>query len=169
MTVYVDRLEMLGIEGALYVNWSAEPVAEVPLGVVTVTSTVPLPTSHCVASGSGRRSPPECWVRLVHGMWARSRQPNPGLHLTAAACSVFGVQAPRAAAGEQVVSPQNDNRPPRANRVSHGFLLSGGRYTPVDVPGAVSTEAFKINPDGTIVGNYTDAGGAVHGFLASRG
>ena len=24
-------------------NWSAEPVADVPLGVVTVTSTVPLP------------------------------------------------------------------------------------------------------------------------------
>jgi hypothetical protein len=37
---------------------------------------------------------------------ARRTRPNPGLHLTAAACSIFGVQAPRAAAaGEQVVQP----------------------------------------------------------------
>jgi len=37
------------------------------------------------------------------------------------------------------------------------------------VPGATSTEASGINPEGQIVGNYTDAAGTVHGFLLSRG
>jgi hypothetical protein len=31
----------VGTDGAVYVKWSEDPVDEVPLGVVTVTSTVP--------------------------------------------------------------------------------------------------------------------------------
>jgi probable HAF family extracellular repeat protein len=37
----------------------------------------------------------------------------------------------------------------------HGFLLSGGQFTTVDVPGAVGTSANGISPSGDIVGNYT--------------
>jgi uncharacterized membrane protein len=51
---------------------------------------------------------------------------------------------------------------------SHGFLLSGGRLTTIDVPGAVRTIAFGINERGDIVGGYADSAG-FHGFLLSRG
>jgi hypothetical protein len=39
-------------------------------------------------------------------------------------------------------------------------------FTTVDVPGATSTEASGINPEGQIVGNYTDAASTLHGFVA---
>ena len=54
-------------------------------------------------------------------------------------------------------------------------LLQGGRhvaqaasftFTPIDVPGAISTEASGINPSGQIVGTYNDSTGE-HGFLAT--
>ena len=52
----------------------------------------------------------------------------------------------------------------------HGFLLSGGRYTNIDVPGAPGTFAAGINDRGQIVGSYLDAHGfGVHGFLLSGG
>lgn len=51
---------------------------------------------------------------------------------------------------------------------SHGFLVSGGRLTSIDVPGAVRTIAFGINERGDIVGGYADSAG-FHGFLLSRG
>lgn len=41
--------------------------------------------------------------------------------------------------------------------------------TTIDVPGATSTRAFGINSSGTIVGAYTDASGASHGFLLRKG
>src|SRR5215469_1266805 len=37
----------------------------------------------------------------------------------------------------------------------HGFLLSRGQFTQIDVPGAVSTSALGISPTGDIVGDYT--------------
>ena len=46
---------------------------------------------------------------------------------------------------------------------SHGFVLSDGEYTTVDVPGADWTEVYSINAKGEIVGAYEDADG-VHGF-----
>lgn len=36
----------------------------------------------------------------------------------------------------------------------HGFLLSGGQFTTIDVPGAVTTIARGIGPGGDIVGEY---------------
>jgi hypothetical protein len=39
----------------------------------------------------------------------------------------------------------------------------------IDVPGATSTEAAAINPEGQIVGNYADAAGILHGFVLLRG
>src|SRR5579875_3598960 len=54
------------------------------------------------------------------------------------------------------------------NRVTHGFLLIGGRFTTIDYPGASSTFPSMINPRGDIVGAYT-AGGMGHGFLLSDG
>jgi uncharacterized membrane protein len=47
----------------------------------------------------------------------------------------------------------------------HGFLFDQGRFTTIDVPGAVATELTGINGAGHIVGFFNDAGGQ-HGFVA---
>jgi probable HAF family extracellular repeat protein len=52
----------------------------------------------------------------------------------------------------------------------HGFLLSGGSYTTLDVTGTTSgTNANGINASGQIVGSYVDASSHVHGFLLKGG
>jgi hypothetical protein len=51
---------------------------------------------------------------------------------------------------------------------THGFVLSKGKFTTIDVPGAVLTEASGINPRGDIVGDYIDSSGNDHGFLLSK-
>jgi probable HAF family extracellular repeat protein len=43
-----------------------------------------------------------------------------------------------------------------------------GSYETIDVAGATGTRAFGINPQGDIVGSYTEAG-KTHGFLLSNG
>jgi uncharacterized membrane protein len=45
---------------------------------------------------------------------------------------------------------------------------SRGTFERIDVLGATGTRAFGINPQGDIVGSYTDAAGT-HGFLLSNG
>ena len=50
----------------------------------------------------------------------------------------------------------------------HGFRLSSGVLTTIDVPGAFLTDAFGINERGDIVGFFEDGAGT-HGFLLSRG
>ncbi len=49
----------------------------------------------------------------------------------------------------------------------HGFVLSNGLYTTIDVPGSVLTGIFSINAQGEIVGSYDDAGGVSHGFVGT--
>jgi hypothetical protein len=50
-----------------------------------------------------------------------------------------------------------------------GFVLSRGKFTTIDVPGAdVETAPYGINNRGQIVGGY-DTAGVVHGFLIDRG
>jgi probable HAF family extracellular repeat protein len=51
----------------------------------------------------------------------------------------------------------------------HGFLYSNGSFTPLDVPGAVSTQAWEINDAGHIVGHYRDTAGVSHGFVIVSG
>ena len=55
----------------------------------------------------------------------------------------------------------------KSDGVTHGFLLSGDRFTTIDVSGATSTRAFGVNPHGEIVGDYT-LDGTLHGFLLTR-
>jgi uncharacterized membrane protein len=50
---------------------------------------------------------------------------------------------------------------------NQGFLLTGGRFATLNVPGAVSTNAVGIDERGRIVGDFLDPAGAVHGFLAT--
>jgi uncharacterized membrane protein len=56
-----------------------------------------------------------------------------------------------------------------------GFVLAvtgkasaeGPNFTAIDVPGAISTNAFDINHAGDIVGDYVSADGHTHGYLLS--
>src|SRR5438309_442886 len=57
-----------------------------------------------------------------------------------------------------------------ADKSSHGFLLSGGHYTPIDFPGAAVTLLNGIDARGNIVGEYgTTLTSAHHGFVLSTG
>jgi len=51
----------------------------------------------------------------------------------------------------------------------HGFLLTGSVFTPINHPeaGARNTNTYDINPQGEIVGYYTQITGKVRGFFRS--
>ncbi len=68
------------------------------------------------------------------------------------------------------INPRGDivGRYNSADGMNHGFLLSGGEFTSIDIPGATFTTAIGINPRGDIVGRYDDADGVTHGYLLSR-
>jgi uncharacterized membrane protein len=54
---------------------------------------------------------------------------------------------------------------------THGFLLSAGKFTAIDFPGAFSlTFPTGITANGEIVGTYDDSNGTTHGFtlIASK-
>ena len=52
---------------------------------------------------------------------------------------------------------------------THGFVLSNGVLTQIDVPGAVFTSVNGINASGEISGIYIDAGGTYHGYFRQEG
>jgi probable HAF family extracellular repeat protein len=52
---------------------------------------------------------------------------------------------------------------------THGFLLRGGAFTTIDFPGAVYTEAWRINDLGEMLGRYLKPDGTFHLFLVSNG
>jgi hypothetical protein len=56
--------------------------------------------------------------------------------------------------------------------VFHGFVLQGGAFTSIDVPGAALTQAVDISPTGDIVGVYQTAEetttGVFHMFVLSK-
>jgi uncharacterized membrane protein len=58
---------------------------------------------------------------------------------------------------------------PTEPKNAHGFLLSEGKLTTIDVPGALETYAFKINRRGQTLGSYLDPEGRSHLFLLSEG
>jgi hypothetical protein len=51
--------------------------------------------------------------------------------------------------------------PPR--QTSRGYVLTPNGLTLVDFPGSTVTQSWDVNPDGTIVGQYT-TGGRTNGF-----
>ena len=52
---------------------------------------------------------------------------------------------------------------------THGFVLSKGKYTQLDVPGASVTTVNGINANGEFVGTYVVDGDLPHAFLRSKG
>jgi hypothetical protein len=57
---------------------------------------------------------------------------------------------------------------PVQSGLNHGFLLRGGTYSSIDVPGAVLTQAWKINAAGQVAGRYKSPDGKWHAFLMSE-
>jgi hypothetical protein len=58
---------------------------------------------------------------------------------------------------------------PTFSVVGHGFLRApDGTIRTFDVPGAVTTIASGINPEGEIAGNYFDGSNVSHGYLRAR-
>lgn len=55
-----------------------------------------------------------------------------------------------------------------SNAGTHGFVLRRDELTIIDFPGARSTGILGINARGDVVGAYSDAANASHGFLARR-
>ena len=47
----------------------------------------------------------------------------------------------------------------------HGFVLSDGRITTIDFPGALGTGSFGINAHRVVVGGYFDAASVLHGYM----
>ncbi len=68
------------------------------------------------------------------------------------------------AAGE-IVSYYCTATPCTPTSNQHGFILSGGTFTPFDFPGAVTTFGFDINSIGDVVGTYFPPDARDHGFL----
>jgi uncharacterized membrane protein len=64
-----------------------------------------------------------------------------------------------------VVSKYCDASPCSLGPAGHGFMLSDGNLTTIDVPDAVGTAAFAINARRDVVGGYFDAAGTLHGYL----
>jgi probable HAF family extracellular repeat protein len=77
-----------------------------------------------------------------------------------------------------IVGAYVDVPPATGRATNHGFVFSDGRFTTIDIPSAIAGEFIDreintavrgINDRGDLVGDYTDALGAVHGFELSRG
>jgi hypothetical protein len=55
------------------------------------------------------------------------------------------------------------------NQVNHGFLLSFGTFTRLDVPGSTFTQALGLNNRGQVVGVWSpDGGNTLHGWVWTR-
>jgi hypothetical protein len=50
----------------------------------------------------------------------------------------------------------------------HGFVLSKGKFVSIDIPGAISTVANGIDPEGNVVGFYGTPDGHTHGYLLAE-
>src|SRR5262249_35052599 len=51
---------------------------------------------------------------------------------------------------------------------THGFIWSGGAFTPISFPGAAWTAAYGVNTAGQVVGSYgPNESAGRHGFLRS--
>ena len=62
----------------------------------------------------------------------------------------------------------NDHRVVVGYSPGFKFNLKTKAYVPLQFPDALDTGCWGINNDGTIVGNYVDASGTLHGFLRTK-
>ena len=126
------------------------------------------PVTHRAQGGShhhARNSPPPA-DRLVHCRGVPRRGGSPGRRDSGPACGLPGGDLTRA----PDTDPPSDPIVRRSSGTARGYLLSKGRYTPVDAPKAgPETVPTGLNNRGQVVGAYVDAAGRTHGFLLARG
>jgi len=110
---------------------------------------------------------------LSHGQWTTFDDPSAGTVPNLSTGFFPGTDALKANNHGQVVGFYIDQ-----NNVEHSFLLSQGKYTTIDPPGAANKpgptftnvdQATDINDHGQIVGGYADTNGDTHGYLLSHG
>jgi probable HAF family extracellular repeat protein len=44
------------------------------------------------------------------------------------------------------------------------YVMTAGKMTPLEVPGAIGTNGWDVNPSRVVVGVFTDSAGAIHGW-----
>jgi uncharacterized membrane protein len=110
---------------------------------------------------------------LSHGRWTSFDDPSAGTVPILSMGFFPGTDAVKANNQGQIVGFYIAQ-----NNVEHSFVLSGGRFTTIDPPGAVNNpgptftnvdQAADINDPGQIVGGYTDKSGDTHGYLLCKG
>jgi uncharacterized membrane protein len=69
---------------------------------------------------------------------------------------------------DQIVGSYSDTTENLYTGQASGFLLDGGRFTTITVPGALATNPQGINNRGQIVGSYADDAGRQHAFVRDR-
>src|SRR4029077_8915323 len=52
---------------------------------------------------------------------------------------------------------------------AHGFFFDGKKFTPINIPGAISVQPLKLNDKEQVVGYYSDSSNSQHGFLWQKG
>jgi hypothetical protein len=121
------------------------------------------PQGDIVASYSNTVGGPALGFLLSHGQYTAISPPGAGCSGTLPA----GINAQGDIVGWYFKLPVTEC-------FTHGFLLSKGTYTDIDVPASLgaspgTTVAMGINERGDVVGTYNDAVGNIHGFLLSHG
>jgi uncharacterized membrane protein len=86
----------------------------------------------------------------------------------AAATSAFGINSHGDIVGSYC-DPTCPSTVQRGDLGNHGFVLRGGTFSSIDVPGAVLTQAWKINASGEVTGRHKSPDGQWHAFVMSDG
>jgi uncharacterized membrane protein len=93
-----------------------------------------------------------------------------GMTLNGASASELGVPASMhngaTPSGRRVVGLFSDMDMGNRRRA---YLIEDGAFTPFDAPGSTATDAWDMNPAGTIVGSFADNAGRRHGYVLERG
>jgi probable HAF family extracellular repeat protein len=113
---------------------------------------------------------------VAAGFWADANGNNHGYLVNINTGAYRSVTDPNAPGASLTAAAINNNggiaglytNP--ANGSTDGFLMTGGTFTDLAVPGASSTMAFGVNNHGAVVGAYTaGSGAATHGFRWTPG
>ena len=108
-----------------------------------------------------------------HGKWTTFDDPSVGTTTATPPSLLPGTDAVKLNDPGQIVGFYVN-----AKNVENGFLLSDGKFTTIDPPGAANNprptftnvdQVSDINDSGQIVGGYTDTSGNTHGYLLSKG
>ena len=143
-----DFIDAAGVQR----GFSGDLIIDIPGATATHTDFVNAEGS-IVGSYVDAEGTYHAYVRLRHGSLATIDLPTKGLTLEY--FFVHGISDARS-----IVA--------RAKAVGDVPRTYAGQYVlhELEFPGAVSTQGYNINQDGSIVGHYESADGRVHGFIA---